>query len=389
MAVAATTILASERVSAQDVESWTLTIDNATTQPVATGLVAVAQGDQVIILAEGAIRRVVDSGRYDAGWHGPAGQTRLRRVGQPVAADMPYGALIGGFTSDDTQFEHVGRIGSFGVEAAEVGQEFYVSLNMSDADLLGLEGAVTVTLVYVPTGSANTGEFILDDASPDKLPTGFFPATGDKFIVLPFGGVRPTFGSGNPNTGGWFGPGGRPQVTRAGQPLPDGPYGSLYGQVDTLSTPFYIGDGGCWSTQPIDIGQELTLLLNMPASDRATLSGGIVVNVIQVPVPSPAAEEDPRIDGFGSAGLQISPNPMVGGGVIRFSLPQPGPVRVRLADASGRWVRNVLDEESTAGPQELSWDGRDENGELLPAGVYFVQLSTVAGSKSGRIVITK
>ncbi|MEZ4654524.1 MAG: FlgD immunoglobulin-like domain containing protein [Candidatus Eisenbacteria bacterium] len=280
-----------------------------------------------------------------------------------------------------------GRIGSFGVEAAEVGRSS-ISSNMSDADLLRLEGAVTVTRCACRPAPCH-GRVHSRRCVAGQLPTGFFPATGDNFIVLPFGGVRPTFGSGNPNTGGWFGPGGRPQVTRAGQPLPDGPYGSLYGQVDTLSTPFYIGDGGCWSTQPIDIGQELTLLLNMPASDRATLSGGIVVNVIQVPVPSPAAEEDPRIDGFGSAGLQISPNPMVGGGVIRFSLPQPGPVRVRLADASGRWVRNVLDEESTAGPQELSWDGRDENGELLPAGVYFVQLSTVAGSKSGRIVITK
>lgn len=385
--VAGLTLLgaASAPTRAQVVESWTLTIDSSTTQPVATGLFGFDAADDVIVLAEGAVRAGAESEPYDQGWFGPAGHTRLSRFGQPVLNGMPFGALLGGFGADVTQFEQLGRLGAFGVAVGEVGEEFQLALNMSDDDLAALEGSITVTLVYVPAGSADVSEITITAASPDEVPTGLIAGDGDKFVVLPYAAARASAVGANPYSNGWFSTAGRPQLTRAGQPSATGPYGALYGKYAGGSS-FYIGDGGCWTTQPADLGQELMVLTNMSAADRATLTGRFVANVIRVPAPAPAAVPDS--DAI-EVGLRSFPNPMNGQATIRYQLPQAGLARVRVADASGRWVRTLVDGTAQAGTHAIEWDGANDRGESLPAGTYFYQLSTDAGSRAGRIVITR
>lgn len=318
----------------------------------ATGLFGFDAADDVIVLAEGAVRAGEESEPYDQGWFGPAGHTRLSRFGQPVG---------------------------------DVGEEFRVALNMSDSDLAALEGSVTITLVYVPAGSADVSEITITAASPDEIPTGLTTNDGDEFVVLPYAAARANAVGANPYSNGWFSTAGRTQLTRAGQPAVTGPYGALYGKYPG-GNPFFIGDGGCWTTQPADLGQELVLLANMSAADRATLVGRFVANVIRVPAPAPAAVPGP--DAIES-GLSSFPNPMNGQATIRYQLPQAGLARLRVADAGGRWVRTLVDGTAQAGTHAIEWDGANDRGESLPAGTYFYQLSTDAGSRAGRIVISR
>ncbi len=57
--------------------------------------------------------------------------------------------------------------------------------------------------------------------------------------------------------------------------------------------------------------------------------------------------------------------------VACYSLSSPGNVTIVIEDAGGRRVRNLLaDEPRAAGVHSEKWDGRDDNGNPLPAGEY-------------------
>ena len=55
-------------------------------------------------------------------------------------------------------------------------------------------------------------------------------------------------------------------------------------------------------------------------------------------------------------------------------LPAPADVVVRVYDLLGRRVRTLYDGEAAAGRQVWVWDGRGDDGSLLPAGRYFVEV---------------
>jgi hypothetical protein len=85
-----------------------------------------------------------------------------------------------------------------------------------------------------------------------------------------------------------------------------------------------------------------------------------------------------------------SPNPAGGGGasVLRFGLARPGRAELRVLDAAGRQVRTLLAGEIAAGEHRVAWDGRDDGGRPVAAGLYFVRLAAdgrVANHRLARI----
>ena len=84
--------------------------------------------------------------------------------------------------------------------------------------------------------------------------------------------------------------------------------------------------------------------------------------------------------------LPAHPNPFSRSTAIRFFAPRPGWARADLIDISGRRVVRLLNERITAGPRELSWDGRDRNGRRAASGIYFLRLEVDGERRIGRIV---
>lgn len=79
--------------------------------------------------------------------------------------------------------------------------------------------------------------------------------------------------------------------------------------------------------------------------------------------------------GFRSRVLRQSfPNPAAGPTTISFDLPREGRARVRIFDARGRRVRELLDDDLQAGNHAIVWDGRDEAGRPVGPGAYFYRL---------------
>ncbi|MDM7914494.1 MAG: hypothetical protein QUU85_04400, partial [Candidatus Eisenbacteria bacterium] len=259
-----------------------VTIDASTAQPLSTGLIGTQLGEEVIFYAEGSLRVGALPERFDEGWFGPAGQTNWTGTGQPIVDGMPYGALIGGFNGVIGSYQFLGRMGSFSVQPADVGQELRLALNLSDADLASLEGSVTITLIVVPPGSADVSQVTISRTTTLPIGTGLFAATGDRFVVLPYGVMRDPALPNSAYTEGWFGPEGLLGVVSGTQPHTGAPYGALFGQIG-LSNEYWIGDGGAWTTQPSDVGSELMLTLNTDAVSQAGLIGKFVVNVARIP----------------------------------------------------------------------------------------------------------
>jgi photosystem II stability/assembly factor-like uncharacterized protein len=78
------------------------------------------------------------------------------------------------------------------------------------------------------------------------------------------------------------------------------------------------------------------------------------------------------------AGLAVTgPNPFHEATEVRFTLRDPQSVSLDVYDVRGARVRNLVSGRMTAGDHRSSWDGRDEAGRPVVAGVYFIRL--VAG----------
>jgi hypothetical protein len=86
---------------------------------------------------------------------------------------------------------------------------------------------------------------------------------------------------------------------------------------------------------------------------------------------------------------QNAPNPFNPTTVIRFSIAEPGWVRLVVYDVGGRPVRVLVDGERQANRYEVTWDGRDSAGRLVASGVYLYCLEAADYSGSKKMVLLK
>jgi hypothetical protein len=70
-----------------------------------------------------------------------------------------------------------------------------------------------------------------------------------------------------------------------------------------------------------------------------------------------------------------TPNPFTGSTTLRFVVAARADVSIRVYDVSGRAVRALLSQTVEAGEQHVVWDGRDDEGRRVSAGVYFFRLT--------------
>jgi len=86
---------------------------------------------------------------------------------------------------------------------------------------------------------------------------------------------------------------------------------------------------------------------------------------------------------------QNRPNPFNPATVIRFSVARAGWVSLRIYDVSGRCLRTLVDGVKDANWYEVSWDGRDDNGRLMPSGVYGYKLAAPYRLEARKMVLAR
>jgi hypothetical protein len=83
------------------------------------------------------------------------------------------------------------------------------------------------------------------------------------------------------------------------------------------------------------------------------------------------------------------PNPTSGPSSIRFVLAAPARLRVLVCSAGGALVRTLADQTYVAGEHAVTWDGRDERGRAVAAGVYLCRVEGPGMAGSGRILVVR
>lgn len=86
---------------------------------------------------------------------------------------------------------------------------------------------------------------------------------------------------------------------------------------------------------------------------------------------------------------KIQPNPTRGGTSITMALPKAGRARLLVYDVNGRVVRQLLDGSFPAGLRTKTWDTRNDRGQQVAAGVYFVRLESDGQRSARRLVVLK
>jgi hypothetical protein len=84
--------------------------------------------------------------------------------------------------------------------------------------------------------------------------------------------------------------------------------------------------------------------------------------------------------------LLIAPNPFHEATTVRFELPRAGDADVRVFDVAGRQVRSLWSGSSPSGMRSVAWDGADDAGRRVSAGVYFLRLDAAGLHEERRVV---
>ncbi|MFO7639650.1 MAG: C25 family cysteine peptidase, partial [bacterium] len=91
----------------------------------------------------------------------------------------------------------------------------------------------------------------------------------------------------------------------------------------------------------------------------------------------------------GERAVAAWPNPARGRAIVAWQLPVAGRVTVRMYDAAGREVRELVAGELAAGRHERPWDCRDNDGRRVAPGVYFVQLEVAGTAYRQKLILAR
>jgi hypothetical protein len=102
----------------------------------------------------------------------------------------------------------------------------------------------------------------------------------------------------------------------------------------------------------------------------------------------------PSVDATGGEHWKLAfseavPSPARTATRFAFSLPRKGRVLAEAVDVSGRRVRRLLDAEMAAGPHDLDWNLRDDEGRTVSPGIYFVRAEAGGQTFRRRVVVMR
>ncbi|MBU1701662.1 MAG: T9SS type A sorting domain-containing protein [Candidatus Eisenbacteria bacterium] len=84
---------------------------------------------------------------------------------------------------------------------------------------------------------------------------------------------------------------------------------------------------------------------------------------------------------------RIMPNPFTPSATIRYDVPAlGGSVKIDIFNVTGRRIKTLVDAQKTPGQHSIVWDGRNDWGKPVGAGVYFVAMNAPGYRKSQRLI---
>lgn len=82
----------------------------------------------------------------------------------------------------------------------------------------------------------------------------------------------------------------------------------------------------------------------------------------------------------------FAPNPFLSGTSIQLTLEHQATTHFEIFDLAGRLVRSTAPQSFAAGNHQLTWDGANDQGVSVPAGVYYVRIVAGTNTEMHRVV---
>ncbi len=152
------------------------------------------------------------------------------------------------------------------------------------------------------------------------------------------------------------------------RPQHDGGYPSIANRIRKAT-----GIDIIWrESQNVDVGDEGTTAIvcaNIPYS--------VVTSVEEQSIPA----------GFDL--LANYPNPFNPSTTIVYDVALRGQVTLAIFDVLGREVRTLVNDVLDAGRHEVRWDGRTQNGQQVPTGMYVARMGSASGGRTIKMMLMK
>jgi hypothetical protein len=86
---------------------------------------------------------------------------------------------------------------------------------------------------------------------------------------------------------------------------------------------------------------------------------------------------------------QNYPNPFNPITTLRYDLPEQANINIIIYDMLGRDVRTLVNEKQEAGFKSVKWNGRNDMGQTVSAGMYFYRIQAGSFSKVQKMILLK
>lgn len=101
-------------------------------------------------------------------------------------------------------------------------------------------------------------------------------------------------------------------------------------------------------------------------------------------------ESDKKLQLINTMINSVQPNPVTSDNTtIVFSLAQPMYIRLKIYDAIGSVIRNLVNDDLRAGLHTHNWDLKDESGRTVAKGIYFCSLEVQAKCCVQKLILTR
>lgn len=159
------------------------------------------------------------------------------------------------------------------------------------------------------------------------------------------------------------------------------------GGMDFLARTYKaFGNDGRHFNQPINVGTNTAVPDSVAnalhfASDHLPVYADFVVGTVS------AVESSPKSPPSGFVLWQNYPNPFNAETQIAYAIPRSSRVSLKIYNIAGQTIRILFNNETFPGEYQVSWDGKDEAGKSVPAGIYFYKLEAVDFSVVKKMIL--
>ncbi len=135
----------------------------------------------------------------------------------------------------------------------------------------------------------------------------------------------------------------------------------------------------------ITLAENNTIFVNR-IENNFLLKAGVYCDLIDLSyfVPTSSEEVVPV-----SLSANNYPNPFNPETTISYNLPQAGTVKVEVYNLRGQLVKTLINEEQSAGKQQIVWRGNNNRGKQVSSGVYLYKIKSEKAVLTGKMILMK